>query len=83
MGLPLFPTMKEAVKYLKPNATAIFVAASRAAGAIKEAIEAEISLVVAVAEHVPVHDIMEVCGPGGIRLVPGVIFDLCIRSTAS
>lgn len=73
MGLPLFPTMKEAVKYLKPDATAVFVAAGRAAGAIKEAIEAEISLVVAVAEHVPVHDIMEVCNLGGVRLVLEVI----------
>lgn len=73
MGLPLFPTMKEAVKYLKPDATAVFVAAGRAAGAIKEAIEAEISLVVAVAEHVPVHDIMEVCDLSGACLVLGVI----------
>lgn len=61
MGLPLFPTMNEAVKYLKPDVTAVFVAAQYAAAAIKEAIEVEIPLVVAVAEHVPVHDILEVC----------------------
>lgn len=61
--------MKEAVKYLKPNATAVFVTAGRAAGAIKEAIEAEIPLVVAVAEHVPVHDIMEVCDLDGVGFI--------------
>lgn len=65
--------MKEAVKYLKPNATAVFVAAGRAAGAIKEAIEAEIPLVVAVAEHVPVHDIMEVCDLGSVSLIQELI----------
>ncbi|KAH8144842.1 uncharacterized protein LAJ45_11179 [Morchella importuna] len=60
LGLPLFPTMTEAMKYLKPDATAVFVAAQYAANAIKEAIEVEIPLVVAVAEHVPVHDILEI-----------------------
>lgn len=60
LGLPLFPTMTEAMKYLKPDATAVFVAAQYAANAIKEAIEVEIPLVIAVAEHVPVHDILEV-----------------------
>lgn len=60
LGLPLFPTMTEAMKYLKPDATAVFVAAQYAASAIKEAIEVEIPLVVAVAEHVPVHDILEI-----------------------
>lgn len=69
MGLPLFPTVKEAVKHLKPDATAVFVAAQFAAGAIGEAIEAEIPLVVAVAEHVPIHDVMKVCSPSFLSLI--------------
>lgn len=35
---------------------------NQTAQAIEEAIEAEIPLVVAVAEHVPVHDMLRVCG---------------------
>lgn len=45
---------------LKPDATAVYVAASQAARAIEEAIEAEIPLVVAVAEHIPTIDLMRV-----------------------
>lgn len=46
---------------LKPDATGIYVAAHQAPGAIEEAIEAEVPLIVAVAEHIPIHDIMRVC----------------------
>lgn len=45
---------------LKPDATGIYVAAHQAPGAIEEAIEAEVPLIVAVAEHLPIHDIMRV-----------------------
>ena len=45
---------------LKPDATGIYVAAHQAPGAIEEAIEAEVPLVVAVAEHIPIHDILRV-----------------------
>ncbi|KAI9722344.1 MAG: hypothetical protein M1812_001816 [Candelaria pacifica] len=57
LGLPVLPTAKER---LKPDATAIFVAARHAGKAIEEAIEAEIPLIVAVAEHVPLHDVLRV-----------------------
>lgn len=50
----------QAVKNLKPHASAVFVPAQFAAGAIIEAIEAEIPLVVSVAEHVPLHDMARV-----------------------
>jgi len=36
------------------------VAAHQAPGAIEEAIEAEVPLVVAVAEHIPIHDMLRV-----------------------
>jgi succinyl-CoA synthetase alpha subunit len=45
----------------KPDASAIYVPGNQTAKAIEEAIEAEIPLVVAVAEHVPIHDILRVC----------------------
>ncbi|KAJ7626958.1 hypothetical protein FB45DRAFT_1029335 [Roridomyces roridus] len=52
----LLPTVKDAMRELKPDATGIYVAANQAAAAIEEAIEAEVPLIVAVAEHIPVHD---------------------------
>ena len=50
----------QAKDQLRPDATAIYVAAQQAAGAIEEAIEAEIPLIVAVAEHIPLHDMLRV-----------------------
>ena len=47
---------------LKPDATGIYVAAHQTPAAIEEAIEAEVPLIIAVAEHIPIHDIMRV-GP--------------------
>jgi len=60
LGLPVLPSVREAMKQLKPDATGIYVAAHQAAAAIEEAIEAEVPLIVAVAEHIPLHDIMRV-----------------------
>lgn len=48
------------MKTLKPDATGIYVAAHQAPKAIEEAIEAEVPLIVAVAEHIPIHDILRV-----------------------
>lgn len=61
IGLPLLPDLKKAKEQLKPDATAVFVAAPQCGAAIEEAIEAEIPLIVSVAEHIPLHDIMRVC----------------------
>ncbi|KAI9644558.1 hypothetical protein NHQ30_006579 [Ciborinia camelliae] len=63
LGLPLLPTVKEAsaaMEQLKPNATGIYVAAHQAPSAIEEAIEAEVPLIVAVAEHIPIHDMLRI-----------------------
>lgn len=60
IGLPLLPNLRKAKEQLKPDATAVFVAAPQCAAAIEDAIEAEIPLIVAVAEHIPLHDIMRV-----------------------
>lgn len=60
LGLPVLPTMRRAMAELKPDATAIYVPASGAAHAIEDAILAEVPLIVAVAEHVPLHDMLRV-----------------------
>ncbi|CAG8958918.1 hypothetical protein HYFRA_00012915 [Hymenoscyphus fraxineus] len=57
LGLPVLPT---AMEELKPDATGIYVAAHQAPAAIEEAIEAQIPLIVAVAEHIPLHDMLRI-----------------------
>jgi len=52
--------MEQAQQNAQPDASAIYVPGNQTAQAIEEAIEAEIPLVVAVAEHVPIHDILRV-----------------------
>lgn len=61
------------MKELKPDATAIYVAAHQAPGAIEEAIEAEVPLIVAVAEHIPLHDMLRVSKPPLLK-IPKPIF---------
>ena len=51
----------QAQEKAKPDASAIYIPGHQTAKAIEEAIEAEIPLVVAVAEHVPIHDLLRVC----------------------
>ncbi|KAI9050733.1 hypothetical protein LZ554_004853 [Drepanopeziza brunnea f. sp. 'monogermtubi'] len=60
LGLPVLPTVRDAMEKLKPDATGIYVAAHQAPAAIEEAIAAEVPLIVAVAEHIPIHDIMRI-----------------------
>jgi len=60
LGLPVLPTVRRAMEELKPDATGIYVAAHQAPGAIEEAIEAGVPLIVAVAEHIPLHNILRV-----------------------
>jgi len=70
LGLPLFSSVRKAVEELKPDATAVFVGAKdgQASSAIEEAIEAEIGLVVAVAEFVPLADMLRVSLPRSMPL---------------
>ena len=60
LHLPVFNTVAEAVDATKPDASAVFVPPDRAGGAIIEAIEAGIPLVVCVTERVPVLDMVRV-----------------------
>ncbi len=60
LHLPVFETVAEAVSAVKPDVSTIFVPPDKAAGAMIEAIEAEIPLVVCVTERIPVLDMVRV-----------------------
>jgi succinyl-CoA synthetase alpha subunit len=60
LGLPVLPSVREAVEKLKPDASAIYVPGNGTVTAMEEAIENEIPLIVAVAEHIPLHDLMRI-----------------------
>ncbi|KAF5375079.1 hypothetical protein D9758_000372 [Tetrapyrgos nigripes] len=56
LGLPIFGSVKEAVKETKPDASILYVPPPTAADAIIEAIENEIGLIVCVTEGIPQAD---------------------------
>ncbi|KHN95200.1 succinate-CoA ligase (alpha subunit) [Metarhizium album ARSEF 1941] len=60
LDLPVFGTVREAMEQVNPHVSGVFVPALLAASAVIEAIEAEVPVVVSVAEHMPVHDLLRV-----------------------
>ncbi len=59
-GIPVFNTMKEAVKKTKANTSVIYVPPPFAVDAIFEAVGAGIKLVICITEGVPANDMMKV-----------------------
>lgn len=60
LGVPVFNTVKEAMEATDANATVLFVPAKFTKSGLLEAIEAKVPTIITIAEHVPVHDMMEV-----------------------
>jgi succinyl-CoA synthetase alpha subunit len=60
LGLPVFNTVQEAKENTEATATVIYVPPPFAAGAIIEAIDAKMELIVCITEGVPVLDMMQV-----------------------
>lgn len=60
LGLPVLPSVQAAMDQLKPDASAIYVPGNGTVIAMEEAIMAEIPLIIAVAEHIPIHDILRI-----------------------
>ena len=80
LGVPVFHTVREAARAVRPNASIVFVPPPGAADAILEAVEAEIELVVCITEGIPARDMVTVAEAmrgGKTRLLgpncPGVI----------
>lgn len=60
LGLPVFNTVKEAKAETGANASVMFVPAPAVKYAMKEAVEAELDLVVCIAAGIPLKDMLEV-----------------------
>jgi len=58
LGVPVFNTVCEAAEATDANASVLFVPARFLADSTKEAIDAEIPIIITIAEHTPVHDMM-------------------------
>ncbi len=79
-GVPVFNTVREAVRKTNPDCSLIFVPAGFAADAVLEAAEAEIPVIVCITEGIPTLDMVGVrrrLQGAGLRLIgpncPGVI----------
>src|SRR2546423_12206837 len=59
-GIPMFDTVAQAIDQTGANASIVFVPAPAAMDALLEAIDAEIDLVIAITEGIPISDMLKV-----------------------
>src|SRR2546423_8148455 len=59
-GIPMFDTVAQAVEETGANASIVFVPAPAAMDALLEAIDAQIDLVIAITEGIPIADMLKV-----------------------
>ncbi len=57
-GVPVFNSVKEAVEETGANASVLFIPAKFTPMGVYEAVDANVPVVITIAEHVPVHDMM-------------------------
>jgi succinyl-CoA synthetase alpha subunit len=60
LGVPVYDTVKEAVREEDANASAIFVPPAFAGDAVMESLDADLDLCVAITEGIPTHDMIRV-----------------------
>ena len=60
LGIPVFKSIVEAKEHTKIDASMMFVPARALKKAVQEAVEAEIGLIITIANGVPVHDMLEI-----------------------
>jgi succinyl-CoA synthetase alpha subunit len=79
-GVPVFDTVDEAVAETAANTAMVFVPARFATDAVYEAVDAGISTVICITEHIPAHEMLRVytyIRPKGITMIgpncPGVL----------
>lgn len=89
LNVPVFQTVREAVKKTKPLVSMVFSTPARALADVSEAAKEKIPLIICTTEHVPLHDrlkMIEVAEKYGVRLLgpssPGVVsVDKCLAGT--
>ncbi len=79
-NIPVFQTVREAVRKTKPVVSVIFSTPARALVEVEEAIRAKIPLIICTTEHIPLHDSMKMillAHQKGITLIgpssPGIV----------
>lgn len=60
LGVPVFHNVREVTRAMPIDASVLFVPAKAVREAVREAVEAEIGLIVSIAQGVPVHDMLEI-----------------------
>ena len=79
-GIPIFSTVREAVRKTNPVISVIFSSPARALSDVEEAIRAKIPIIICTTEHVPLHDSLKMISlaqKNGITLIgpssPGIV----------